>query len=113
MKNHWIGKGILCVLGVIALGLGVGWVVMTLWNWLIPAIFTGAVAINYVQALGLLLLCKILFGGFGGRGCHGGCGHKGGYWRSRWKNKWETMSEEERAKVKNWCGKWDEPETKQ
>lgn len=39
-------------------------VVMLLWNWLIPSII-GWAAINYWKAAGLLLLCKILFGGFG------------------------------------------------
>ena len=46
----------------IALG---GWVVMLLWNWLAPALF-GLRLINFWQALGLLALCRILFGGFGG-----------------------------------------------
>ncbi|WP_295940372.1 hypothetical protein [uncultured Alistipes sp.] len=44
-------------------------VVMLLWNWLIPSII-GWSAIGYWQAVGLLLLCKLLFGGFG----------KGGHW---------------------------------
>ncbi len=39
-------------------------VMMLLWNWLIPAIFNGP-AITFWQALGLLLLSKILFTGFG------------------------------------------------
>ena len=39
-------------------------VVMLLWNWLMPAIFDLAV-INFWQALGLLALARILFGGFG------------------------------------------------
>ena len=39
---------------------------MWLWNQLMPAIF-GLHAINFWQALGMLVLCKILFGGFRGR----------------------------------------------
>jgi len=38
--------------------------VMLLWNLLIPAIF-GLTAINFWQALGLFVLARILFGGFG------------------------------------------------
>lgn len=34
--------------------------VMLLWNWLMPAIF-GIAVISYLQALGLLLLCRLLF----------------------------------------------------
>ena len=65
-----------------------GWVVMALWNWLMPALFSGANTINYLQALGLLLLSKILFGGFRGRGCHG-----------RWhRHRLENMTPEEREK---------------
>jgi hypothetical protein len=114
MRNHWLGKGILCVIAVIAGVSLLGYVVMHLWNWLIPAIFTGAVAINYCQALGILVLSKILFGGFRGRGGCGGCGsHRGGYWRSRWKGKWQSMSEEEREKLRKSCGDWCEPQSKE
>ena len=38
--------------------------VMLLWNWLIPTIFVGGPVITFWQALGLLILAKILFGGF-------------------------------------------------
>jgi len=42
-----------------------GVVVMWLWNWLMPPI-AGWREITFWQALGLLTLCRILFGGFGG-----------------------------------------------
>lgn len=38
-----------------------GYVVMWLWNWLMPTIF-GLTTIGYWQAIGLLALSKILFG---------------------------------------------------
>ena len=41
-----------------------GWVVMSLWNWLIPGL-TGWHTLGFPQALGLLVLCRILFGRFG------------------------------------------------
>jgi hypothetical protein len=41
-------------------------VFMLLWNWLLPVLF-GIKAIDYLQALGLLLLSKILFSGVGMR----------------------------------------------
>lgn len=41
-----------------------GYITMRLWNWLMPDIF-GLTTINYWQALGILLLAKIFFGGFG------------------------------------------------
>lgn len=48
----------------IAILLGVSLIVMTLWNTLIPVIF-GLKVITYFQAMGLLVLSRILFGGFG------------------------------------------------
>src|ERR1039458_2041208 len=79
--------------------LALGWVVMALWNSLIPALFVGGKEIGYVQAMGLLLLSKILFGGFRGHGCHG-----------RWhRHRLEQMTPEEREKfqtgMRGWCGK--------
>jgi hypothetical protein len=41
-------------------------VVMALWNWLVPSLFGGH-TINYLQALGILILSQILFSGFRGR----------------------------------------------
>ena len=43
-----------------------GLVVKWLWNWLMPAIF-GLGVISYWQAFGIVLLVKLLFGGFGSR----------------------------------------------
>src|ERR1700688_4186959 len=42
-----------------------GELVMRLWNWLLPPLF-GWRQITFWQALGILALCRILFGGFGG-----------------------------------------------
>ncbi len=41
-----------------------GEIVLHLWNWLLPPLF-GWRQITFWQALGLLALCRILFGGFG------------------------------------------------
>ena len=46
-----------------------GEVVRLLWNWLLPPLF-GWRQIAFWQALGLLALCRILFGGFGFHGGH-------------------------------------------
>lgn len=88
--------GLLVVAGIAALG----WVVMALWNWLIPTLFVGGREIDYVQAMGLLVLSKILFGGFRGRGCgHGRCHQR----------RLENMTPEEREKfqtgMRSWCCK--------
>jgi len=57
----------LAILGIllfIAIG---GEVVLQLWNWLLPPLF-GWRQITFWQALGILALCRILFGGFGRHG---------------------------------------------
>jgi hypothetical protein len=51
----------------VALLAGLGFVVAGLWNWLMPALF-GLKVIGYWQAVGLIILSKILFGGFRGGG---------------------------------------------
>jgi len=75
-----------------------GTAVMYLWNALIPDIFSGAKAITFWQAIGILVLAKILFGGFR-RGC--GCGWRGRGRHNYWRNKWMSMSEEEKTKLMN------------
>jgi hypothetical protein len=60
----------LAILGIaIATGIG-GGLVMLLWNWLMPALFSWP-QVTFWQALGLLALCRILLGGLGGH-CHAG-----------------------------------------
>jgi len=71
----------------------VGFIVMSLWNWLAPAVF-GARMINFWQALGILVLSKILFGGFRGQPGYGG------HWRRRMSARWEQMTPEEREKFR-------------
>jgi hypothetical protein len=65
-------------------------VVMSLWNWLMPAIF-GVRAIGFWQALGLLALSRILMGGL-----RGGPGRRM-HWRHRMRERWNAMTPEERA----------------
>jgi len=87
MSFKWmIARGIaLAVVGVAALS----WAVMALWNWLLPTLFFGAHEVNYAQAVGLLVLSRILFGGFHGRGG----------WHRRWhQHRWAQMTPEEREK---------------
>ncbi len=68
MRRKWIFLAPLAIVGlVLFIALG-GAVVKELWNWLLPPIF-GWSQITFWQGLGLLALCRILFGGFGGRGC--------------------------------------------
>jgi hypothetical protein len=78
------------VLLFIALG---GWVVMALWNWLLPPLF-GWPTIRFWQALALLALCRILFGGFGVHAV------RGSRWRRRMGDRWNCMTPEERERFR-------------
>ncbi len=62
-----------------------GFGVMSLWNWLVPALFGGRL-ISFGQALGLLVLSRILVGGFS---------------RPRVVHKWEQLTPEEREKFRD------------
>lgn len=83
----------LAVLAFIAFMGLVGFVVMTLWNQLLPGILHVG-TITFWQAVGIFVLCKILFGF--------GRGHRGpGNWRRRrMEERFKTMTPEEKEKFK-------------
>ena len=87
-------KLVVLVLPAAALFLAmIGFVVMSLWNGLTPALF-GWKLISYWQAVGLIILSRILFGGF--RGAVG----RGGHWRHRMMERCEQMTPEERERFR-------------
>lgn len=93
MKRYWLIRRLkFMAFGAAALVV-FGFVVMSLWNWLMPSLF-GWRLIDFWQALGLLVLSRILFGGFRGRPG----GHR--YWRRRMMERWEQMTPEEREKFR-------------
>jgi len=100
MKKKWIWiapLAIIALAGFIALG---GEVVRLLWNWLLPPLF-GFHQVTFWQALGLLVLCRLLVGGLS----HGGGGSGSSKFRRRVEDRWERMSPEERARFrKGMCG---------
>ena len=93
MKQYRFWKALKILVVVIVAALVFGQIVMHLWNWLMPAIF-GLKALNFGQALGLLVLSKLIFGGFhrhgGGRG-----------WRRNMEERWATMSPEQREQFRS------------
>lgn len=82
---------------IIAAALLLGFIVMLLWNFIFPAALH-AEKLTYWQAVGLLVLCRILFFGF--RRPNGN--QRPGMWRGGppWRQKWMNMSDEERAKFR-------------
>lgn len=91
IKAKWIAKGI--VFGIAAIS-ALTFITMFLWNNLATAIF-GLPVIGFFQALGLMVLGRLLTGGFGSRGWRGGSGFNPRHRHMR--ERWKSMSEEERA----------------
>ncbi len=81
-----------------------GFGTMYLWNWLVPDLFHGPI-VSFCQAIGLVVLSKILFGGFhsGWRG-RGHWGHDRKQWKQWLKERIANMSPEQKEKFKNKCG---------
>jgi hypothetical protein len=97
MRKKWIFVAApLGLLIFIAMG---GELVKHLWNCLLPTLF-GWRKITFWQALGLLVLCRILFGGFGVHGVRSNV-------RRRMADRWEQMTPEERDKFRQGLhGRW-------
>jgi len=72
-------------------------IVMILWNAIIPAV-SGILPLSYWQAMGVLILCRILFSGFKFRGNHG---HRPPFMHPSLRNRLMEMTDEERAQFKN------------
>ena len=103
MRRRFNGAKFLFIIPIVLLGIGLfGGAVMLLWNNILVQVIHVA-AISFWQALGLLVLSKILFGGF--RGGHWGRHH----WKKGMMQGWDKMTPEEREKFKqewqNRCGR--------
>ena len=92
MRKKWIFLAPLIPVAIAVFIFIGGEVVMQLWNWLLPTLF-GWRQITFWQAVGLLALCRILFGGCGGRGPRSNV-------RRRIAERWEQKSPEEREKFR-------------
>ena len=111
MRRKWIFIAPAALLGIVLFIFIGGEVVRLLWNWLLPPLF-GWREITFWQALGLLALCRILFGGFGR---HGGPRSHSAIRRrmadrmaDRVAERWEHMTAEERERfrqrIRERCG---------
>lgn len=78
---------------ILAAFVAFGFITMYLWNWLMPLLFH-LPEINFWQTIGLLILSRLLLGGFKG---HHGRGH---HCRRHMHEKWENMTPEEREQFR-------------
>ncbi len=97
-KKKWIFIVPAAILGMVLFTLLGGGIVRGLWNWLLPSLF-GFPQITFWQALGILALSRILFGGFGLGG-----GHRG-------RRRWGRMSPEERERFRHGIHEHESNET--
>lgn len=96
MRPKWKKLIFIAPLAILAMALFIvigGEIVMLLWNWLLPPLF-GWRLITFWQGLGMLALCRILFGGFGFHG------HGRSKFRSSMGERWEKMTPEERERFR-------------
>jgi hypothetical protein len=106
MRWKWVFIAPAAIVGILLFIVVGGEVVMRLWNWLLPGLF-GWRMITFWQAIGLLALCRILFGH------HGWRGRGGSRFRRHMHERWERMTPEERDKfrygMRGRCGPFDAP----
>jgi len=94
-KLLWIAP--LAILGLAAFIFIGGEIVRLLWNWLLPSLF-GWRQLTFWEAVGILALCRILFGGFGGhRSIRSNMRHR---MAEQMADRWGSMSPEERERFR-------------
>lgn len=106
-RRFWFGKAVMILVFCTAFVMLFSYIVMRLWNGILPDVL-GVKIISFWQAMGILVLSKILFSGFGG--FH----HKKEQFKNRFRqkmlDKWEHMTPEEKQKFKdewkNRCSGW-------
>ena len=113
MKRHWTRKVLkIVVIATVATGV-ITFLVMTLWNWLIPPLFRGP-TVTFWQTLGLLVLVKLLGKVMLFRGRPG---PPPWAWRVRMMERWDQMTPEEREQfrqgLKTRWGPFGPPESKE
>jgi Ca2+/H+ antiporter, TMEM165/GDT1 family len=100
VRGKWFLMGLKFTLGFILYFMVLAWVIMKLWNGLVPDL-TGWASLNYNNALILLVLVRLLVG-FRFMGTR--------FFKHRFGHKWSKLSEEEREDLREkfkhrWCQK--------
>jgi hypothetical protein len=93
IRRNWIFIAPAAIVGIVLFTFLGGQIVMRLWNWLVPSL-TGWHTLTFWQALGILVLCRILFGGLGMPG------RARSNIRRRMAERWDSIPAEERERIR-------------
>ena len=93
MKTMFKKRWYLFIPLILAAFFAFGFITMYLWNWLMPLLFH-LPEITFWQTIGLLILSRLLLGGFKGRR------HDHGHCRRHMHEKWENMTPEQREQFR-------------
>ena len=103
MNNHAGKKRFFIPVFVLMALFAITFAVYWLWNNVLVAV-VAVKPVTYWQAMGLLILSRLLLGGFkvGGPAHRPPMAGRGDHWRE----KWRSMSDEERSAIKNKWRRW-------
>jgi hypothetical protein len=102
-KRFWPIKILFFLLAAAFLLLLAGVIVMQLWNWILPDLL-GVNALSIWHAIGLLVLCRLLFGSWSRFGPPGFSRNRG-FWRDKWRDMTDEEKEVFKTKWKERCGR--------
>jgi hypothetical protein len=102
MSTKWILLAPLAILAMLLFMAIGGEVVVKLWNWLLPPLF-GWRQITFWRAIGLIALCRLLFGGLGRRGFHRSDFRRRMERCKRWRHKTPEEREQFRQGMREAC----------
>jgi hypothetical protein len=97
-RKFWLLRGLRFVLFAALFITAAIFTTQYLWNWLVPELFHGP-SISVGQTFGLLLLSRLLLGGFRG-GQPGAWARRRRAWQQRMAGRMEHLSPEEREKFR-------------
>ncbi|MBF9237034.1 hypothetical protein I2I05_06460 [Hymenobacter sp. BT683] len=98
-RKFWLLRGLRFLLFAALFLTAAVFLTQYLWNWLVPEIFNGP-AITLAQTFGLLVLSRILFGGWFRGGQSGDWARRRKAWQQRMAGRMETLSPDEREKFR-------------
>ncbi|SMB87736.1 conserved hypothetical protein [Hymenobacter roseosalivarius DSM 11622] len=98
-RSFWLLRGLKFFFLAALFVAAAGFVTMRLWNWLVPVLFKGPF-ISFWQTLALLVLTRILFGGWGRGGRPGGWARRREVWRKKMESRMAHLTPEEQKKFR-------------